>query len=208
MLQVHSPSTYQSSLSAKSLKSANCHDLPNCQQIPHREYYKCNLDLLSLWSSPCRRWGVMKTLMTIMMMYINMHNIQWLFKVHALLQCVSSNLFHFWKQINILNIQLHFVFERKSTYTTFKWLFKVHISFLKVNQHAQHLNGSLRFMLFYNVYLQIHYVFERKSTYKTFKWLFKVHIWFLKENQHAQQSNDYLRFMLQCVSSNIFRFWK
>ena len=127
-------------------------------------------------------------------------------------------------------------------------IFKL-ISFLKVNQHAQHSNGSSRFLLIYNVYLQIHSVFESKSTCTTFKWLFKVHallqcvssntLLFLKVNQHAQQSNGYSRFMLfyyvylqtyllfeskstftafkwlfkvralfQCVSSNLFRFWK
>ena len=85
------------------------------------------------------------------------------------------------------------------------WIFK-HISFLKVNQHAQHSNGSLKFVLFYNMYLQIHSVFESKSTCTAFKWLFKVHallqcvssniLLFLKVNQHAQQSNDYSRFML------------
>ena len=85
------------------------------------------------------------------------------------------------------------------------YIFKL-ISFLKVNQHAQHSNGSSRFLLIYNVYLQIHSVFESKSTCTTFKWLFKVHallqcvssntLLFFKVNQHAQQSNGYSRFVL------------
>ena len=81
---------------------------------------------------------------------------------------------------------------------------------MKVNQHAQHSNGSSRFLLIDNVYLQIHSVFESKSTCTTFKWLFKVHallqcvssntLLFLKVNQHVQQSNGYSRFMLfYCV---------
>ena len=65
-----------------------------------------------------------------------------------------------------------------------------YISFLKVNQHSQHSNGSLRFVLFFNVYLQTYFVFESKLTFTTFKWLFKVCA------------------LLQCVSSNIFPFWK
>ena len=120
---------------------------------------------------------------------------KWLFKVHALLQCVSSNTLLFFKvnqhaqQSNgysrfmlfyYVYLQVYFVFESKSTFTTFKR----HISLLKVNQHAQHSNGSSRFLLIDNVYLQIHSVFESKSTCTTLKWLFKVHA------------------LLQCVSSN------
>ena len=85
------------------------------------------------------------------------------------------------------------------------YIFKF-ISFFKVNQHAQHSNGSSRFLLIYHVNLQTYFVFESKSTCTTFKWLFKVHallqcvssniLLFFKVNQHAQQSNGYSRFML------------
>ena len=68
-------------------------------------------------------------------------------------------------------------------------IFKL-ISFLKVNQHAQHSNGSFWFVLLFNVNLQTYFVFESKLTFTTFKWLFKVCA------------------LLQCVSSNIFPFWK
>ena len=43
---------------------------------------------------------------------------------------------------------------------------------------------------FFNVNLQTYFVFESKLTFTTFKWLFKVCA------------------LLQCVSSNIFPFWK
>ena len=49
-------------------------------------------------------------------------------------------------------------------------IFKL-ISFLKVNQHAQHSNGSFWFVLFFNVNLQTYFVFESKLTYTTFIWL-------------------------------------
>ena len=68
-------------------------------------------------------------------------------------------------------------------------IFKL-ISFLNVNQHAQHSNGSFWFVLLFNVNLQTYFVFESKLTFTTFKWLFKVCA------------------LLQCVSSNIFPFWK
>ena len=98
---------------------------------------------------------------------------KWLFKVRALLQCVSSNIF---------------LFESKSPCTTFRWPLKVYMYCLKVNQYAQHSTGSLRFMFFYNVYLQIYLVFGSKSTCTKFRWLFKVCA------------------LLPCISSNIFRF--
>ena len=66
-------------------------------------------------------------------------------------------------------------------------IFKL-ISFLKVNQHAQHSNGSFWFVLLFNVNLQTYFVFESKLTFTTFKWLFKVCA------------------LLQCVSSKFFLF--
>ena len=59
---------------------------------------------------------------------------------------------------------------------------------LKSHLNVVHSNGSLRFVLFYDVYLQTYFVFESKSTCTTFKWLFLVCAPF------------------QCESSNLFRF--
>ena len=57
---VHSPSTFYIFITFTisiiiSILNDENHDLPNCQLCPRREYCKCNLGLLSLWSSPCTR---------------------------------------------------------------------------------------------------------------------------------------------------------
>ena len=110
----------------------------------------------------------------------------WLHEVHAHLSCVSSNILHFWKLINIRNI--HMVPLGSCSFIV--CLFKYSL-FLKVNQHTQHsYDSTTRFMLIYLVNLQIFFDFESKSTCATFIWFHKVHA------------------HLSCVSSNILHFWK
>ena len=97
-------------------------------------------------------------------------------------------------------------------------IFKL-ISFLKVNQHAQHSNGSFWFVLFFNVNLQTYFVFESKLTFTTFKWLFKVRALFrcVSSNLfHFESKSRFTTFkwlfkvhaLLQCVSSNTLFFFK
>ena len=82
--------------------------------------------------------------------------------------------------IHHVNLQTYFVFESmaiQGSCSLTMYIFKP-ITFLKVNQHAQHSNDSPRFLLIHHVNLQTYFVFESKSTFTIFKWLFKVVLFF------------------------------